>query len=278
MITILVALILRFWLHRVIDRFTLPGRGGRRRFLGKLRDQLSDRLPGEALLESAGLPAQRRAQRMAALGSVLKSTTSFALFVLAALLVLGSLDVNLAPFIAGTSIVGVAIAFGAQNLVKDFLAGMFLLFEDQYGVGDVVDLQQASGTVEAVGWRTTRLRDENGAIWHVRNGEVVRVGNLSQGHARMVVDVPIAPDADLDAASARILAAARKLRADPAWAGAFLGEPELVGVEQLTPTATMLRVVARVRPLRQAPAARELRRRILESQELPQPPPRPPRG
>src|SRR5262249_62355031 len=129
-----------------------------------------------SILESTGLMSERRNQRAATIGSVLKSAVSFTVFVIALLLILSDLGVNLAPFIAGTSIVGVALGFGAQNIVKDFLSGMFMMLEDQYGVGDTIDFQLASGVVEAVGLRTTRLRDVNGTVWYVRNGEVLRVG------------------------------------------------------------------------------------------------------
>ena len=107
------------------------------------------------------------------------------------MLVLGELGVNLAPLLASAGIAGIALGFGAQNLVKDFIAGLFMLLEDQYGVGDVVDLGEASGTVEAVGLRITTIRDGRGVLWYIRNGEIVRVGNKSQGWALVVVDVPV---------------------------------------------------------------------------------------
>jgi small conductance mechanosensitive channel len=158
--------------------------------------------------------------------------------------------------------VGVALGFGAQNVVKDFLSGMFMMLEDQYGVGDVIDFEKATGTVEAVGLRTTRLRDVNGTVWYVRNGEVIRVGNKSQGFAQVVLDVPIDATADVERASRAILEVSTALRAEPDWAPVFLGEPELLGVERMSREETVLRLVARVRPLEQWRVARELRRRI----------------
>ena len=193
---------------------------------------------------------------------MLKSATSATIFVIAFLLVLSELRINLAPFIAGTSIVGVALGFGAQNIVKDFLSGMFMLMEDQYGVGDVIDFEKASGTVEAVGLRTTRLRDVNGTVWYVRNGEVVRVGNKSQGFATVVLDIPIDAWADVDAAGDAMLDVARRWRAEEDWKPVFISEPEVQGVESLTRDETVIRLVARVRPLEQWRTARELRRRI----------------
>src|SRR6185312_10004360 len=142
--------------------------------------------------------AARRSQRAAAIGSVLRSFSSFVILGVAVVLILGELGVNLAPIIASAGVIGVALAFGAQNLVKDFIAGIGIILEDQYGVGDVVDLGEASGTVEAVGLRITRLRDSHGVVWYVRNGEVLRVGNKSQGFAQVVIDMPVAHDTDLE--------------------------------------------------------------------------------
>jgi small conductance mechanosensitive channel len=203
-------------------------------------------------------------QRAATIGSVLKSGVSFTILVIAFLVILSELRVILAPFIAGTSIVGVALGFGAQNVVKDFLSGMFMMLEDQYGVGDVIDFEKAVGTVEAVGLRTTRLRDVNGTVWYVRNGEVMRVGNKSQGFAQVVLDIPVDVGADVEQASAAMLDVARRMRREQDWAHAFLGEPELQGVESMNRVETVIRLVARVRPLEQWRVARELRRRIRE--------------
>jgi small conductance mechanosensitive channel len=262
-VIVLVALVIRAVLRRMIDRAVRPNGGRTPRLLRPFRE----RLEGSAFLESTGLVSERRAQRAATLGSVLKSATSITIFVIAFLLVLSELSIDLAPFIAGTSIVGVALGFGAQNIVKDFLAGMFMLLEDQYGVGDVIDFEKATGTVEAVGLRSTRLRDVNGTVWYVRNGEVVRVGNKSQGFAQVVLDIPIDAWADVDRASAAIAAVAGEMAADPEWAPIFLATPEVQGVESMTRDETVIRMVAKVRPLEQWRTARELRRRIRDRLE-----------
>jgi small conductance mechanosensitive channel len=259
-VIIVVALVIRAVLRRMIDRAVRPVRGETPRILRPFKE----RLENIAFLESSGLMSQRRTQRAATLGSVLKSAASALVFVIASLLVLSELQVDLAPFIAGTSIVGVALGFGAQSIVKDFLAGMFMLLEDQYGVGDVIDFEKATGTVEAVGLRSTRLRDVNGTVWYVRNGEVVRVGNKSQGFAQVVLDIPIAAADDVDAASEAMRTVAREMAEDPAWATLFLSVPDVQGVEALTREETVIRVVAKVRPLEQWRIARELRRRIRE--------------
>jgi small-conductance mechanosensitive channel len=264
LLIIIVALLLRAILHRFINRMTRPVHGGS---LPRLLRPLREKVDTTALLESAGLLSERRTQRAATVASVLRSFVSFTIFVLAALMILGELDVNLLPLVAGTSIVGVALGFGAQNIVKDFLAGMFMMLEDQYGVGDVIDFEQATGTVEAVGLRTTRLRDINGTVWYVRNGEVVRVGNKSQGYAQVVLDVPIAASVDIDAASAALREVADEMHAEDEWASVFIGEPDVQGVESITRYETVLRLVVRVRPLEQWRTARELRRRIRDRLE-----------
>jgi small-conductance mechanosensitive channel len=263
-IIIIVALLLRAVLHRMINRATRPVHIGE---VPRILRPFKERAEHSGLIESTGLLSERRAQRAATIGSILKSATSFTILVIAFLLVLSELGIDLAPFIAGTSIVGVALGFGAQNIVKDFLSGMFMMLEDQYGVGDVIDFEQATGTVEAVGLRTTRLRDVNGTVWYVRNGEVVRVGNKSQGFAQVVLDVPIAADASIDTASAAMLAVARELQGEQAWSAVFLDDPEMQGVEQMTREETVIRLVVRVRPGEQWRTARELRRRIRDRLE-----------
>jgi moderate conductance mechanosensitive channel len=260
-ITIVVCLVLRVVLHRMINRAVKPVRVGE---VPRILRPFKERVQNSAFLESTGLMSERRNQRAATIGSVLRSAVSFTIFVIATLLVLDDLGVSLAPFIAGTSIVGVALGFGAQNIVKDFLSGIFMMLEDQYGVGDTIDFEKANGIVEAVGLRTTRLRDVNGTVWYVRNGEVVRVGNKSQGFARVVLDVPIDARADVAKASHAILNEAEHMRAEQDWSAVFLGDPELQGVESMTREETVIRLVARTRPGEQFRIARELRRRIRE--------------
>ncbi len=258
---IVVAFVVRWLLHRFINRLTRPVATGQ---LPRILAPLRDRVENSGLLDNTRTAWERRTQRADAIGSVLKSIVSVSVFVVALLLILGELGINLAPFIAGTSIIGVALGFGAQSVVKDFLSGMFMILEDQYGVGDVIDFEEATGTVEAVGLRTTRLRDVNGTVWYVRNGEVVRVGNKSQGYAQVVLDVPMAASTDIEDASEALRSVAMQMYAEEDWAGVFLSEPEVQGVEAMTRDETVIRLVARVRPLEQWRTARELRRRIRE--------------
>ena len=161
-------------------------------------------------------------------------------------MVLAEFGVNLGPILASAGIVGVAVGFGAQNLVRDFLSGMFMLLEDQYGVGDIVDVGEASGVVEAVGLRITTLRDVNGTVWYVRNGEILRVGNKSQGYAVAVVDVPLAHSADIQEAVALAAATATERVAGEDVADAVLEPPTVLGVERVGPEGVTLRLTVRV--------------------------------
>jgi moderate conductance mechanosensitive channel len=220
--------------------------------------------------------SERRGLRARTMGSLLKSITTGVIFAILLLTVLDEVGVSVAPLLAGAGIVGVAIGFGAQSLVKDFLSGIFMIFEDQYGVGDVVDLGEASGTIEAVGLRVTRLRDVNGTVWYVRNGEILRVGNMSQNWARTVLDIGVAYSADLDQVRRVLQEVAHDLWEDEAFKGLIIEEPEVWGVESLSPDAVTVRVTLKTAPMEQWKVAREMRERIkdrfdLEGIEIPFP-------
>src|SRR4051794_21910827 len=208
--------------------------------------------------------AARRTQRAEAIGSVLRSFSSIVVLGIAVVLVLGELGVNLAPIIASAGVIGVALGFGAQNLVKDFIAGIGIILEDQYGVGDVVDLGEASGTVEAVGLRITRLRDVNGVVWYARNGEILRVGNKSQGYAQVVIDMPVAHDTDLERCRTVMQEVADAMYAEEEWAGVLLSEPESLGVEMITTEGVVMRLQVRTTNADQWRVGRELRLRLKE--------------
>jgi len=172
--------------------------------------------------------------------------------------VLAEFGVDLAPILASAGIIGVAVGFGAQNLVKDFLSGMFMLLEDQYGVGDIVDVGQASGTVETVGLRITTLRDGNGTLWYVRNGEILRVGNKSQGFAVAVVDVPLAHGTDVAETTMTASRVAQERVEQPDIADDVLEEVQTLGIESVTSEKLTLRLTVRVQPGRQFAVQRAL--------------------
>ena len=262
LLIILAALVLRYVAHRVIRRITRgAGEGKQAGLLSPLRE----RMPA-SFQDVTGLRSERRWQRAEALGSVLRSVVSVSIFSVAVMLVLGELGVQLAPLIASAGIVGVALGFGAQNLVKDFIAGLFMLLEDQYGVGDLVDVGEASGTVEAVGLRITTVRDVRGVLWYIRNGEIVRVGNRSQGWALVVIDVPVG-FAGVEEATAVLRAAAAGLAEDPDFATDLLEPPEVLGVEQITVDGAVLRTTAKTPSAAQWRVARDLRRRLTDALE-----------
>ncbi|MDF2826496.1 MAG: mechanosensitive ion channel protein MscS [Mycobacterium sp.] len=262
-----VALIIRLVLQRMIDRAT-TGRthknsgdpADKRLRTPPLVRKLRDRVPATATSEQVLLRRQQRAQTI---GSVMKSTVSIVLLVWVVLAVLNVLGVNIAPFIASAGVVGLAIGFGAQNLVRDFVTGVFMLLEDQYGVGDTVDLGDAVGEVESVGLRVTTVRDIDGTLWYVRNGEIARVGNMSQEYAVARIEVPVALTADLDRAQSVAVEAAEAAVAEPAVAAKVLGEPQMLGVQELSPDLVTLRMTVKVRPNAQWSVQRKLRRAIL---------------
>jgi small conductance mechanosensitive channel len=244
LIIVVVAVVLRYALHRAIRRLTDGARTGRvPRLLRPLRDRAA-----ASLREAAPQIVERRTQRAQTIGSVLRSFTTLLVYGVAFVLILGEFGVNLAPIIASAGVVGVAIGFGAQNLVRDFLSGIFMMLEDQYGVGDVVDLGEASGTVEAVGLRVTTLRDIAGTVWYVRNGEVLRVGNSSQGYSVAVVDIPVGHSADVDATSDLAREAAAEECAEATIAGKVLAPPDMLGVQSVTAEGILLRLTVRTRP------------------------------
>lgn len=204
----------------------------------------------------------RRAQRAQSLGSLAKSTASGVVYGVVFVMVLSTVGINIAPILASAGVLGLAIGFGAQSLVADFFAGVSMMVEDQYGVGDIVDLGEAVGTVEAVGLRVTRVRDVEGTVWYVRNGQIERVGNQSQNWARTVLDVTVGYQQSLSRVRDLLREVARGMWQDEQFRGVILEEPEVWGVQALTPEAITLRVVIKTAPSQQWAVAREMRARV----------------
>jgi small-conductance mechanosensitive channel len=241
---LLLGLVLRWLLHRVIDRVISRAETGV--------------LPDRVNLATS----TRRVQRAQTMGSLLKSIITGVLVAVFGTMILSELGVNIAPIIASAGIIGIALGFGAQSLVKDFLSGIFMIFEDQFGVGDVVDIGPASGTVEAVTLRITRLRDLNGTVWYVPNGEIMRVGNMSQNWARAVIDVSVGYGEDLTRVRRVLTEIAHEMWEDEEFRGVVIEEPEVTGVEMLAADSVHLRVMLKTLPLEQWAVAREMRQRI----------------
>ena len=255
LVLVLLALGIRWFLHRVIDRLV-------RRAAEGLPSPVLRRRRERAAQQRPSLVAGRRVQRAETMGSLLKSIASIVIFAIFGITAIAELGYPVGPLLASAGVVGVALGFGAQSLVKDFLSGIFMIFEDQYGVGDSVDLGEAGGTVEAVGLRVTRLRDVEGTVWYVRNGEILRVGNQSQNWARTVLDIPVALDQDLVRVQTVLKEVAHDLWEDDDFKHQIIEEPEVWGVQDLTPNWITVRVVLKTAPLEQWAVAREMRQRI----------------
>ncbi|MFJ4774990.1 mechanosensitive ion channel family protein [Streptomyces sp. NPDC088762] len=209
--------------------------------------------------------AERRRQRSEAIGSVLRSVASFLILGTAALMVLAALKIDLAPLLASAGVAGVAIGFGARNLVTDFLSGVFMIMEDQYGVGDKIDAGVASGEVIEVGLRVTKLRGDNGEIWYVRNGEIKRIGNLSQGWATAGVAVQVKPSEDLARIREVVQKVADTLAKETPWDERLWGPVEVLGLDEVLLASMTVKVSAKTMPGQQFAVERELRWRIKEA-------------
>jgi small conductance mechanosensitive channel len=217
------------------------------------------------------LVAERRQQRAATMTSVLRSIATGVIYAIALLMALSELTFNIGPLIASAGIIGLAVGFGSQAVIKDFLSGVFMVLEDQYGVGDEVDLGEAVGVVEAVGLRATRLRDINGTVWYVRNGEIKRVGNKSQGWARAVIDVDIAYGEDIPRVRELLEDAGRQLTEQPTIGDLILEPPAVWGVQALSADSVVMRVVIKTNPGSQfkvARAAREVIKQTMDEHQV----------
>lgn len=254
---LIVALVLRFVVSKVIRGFVKGLAAAAEAGVSSGKNGVAREVAGEDVLH-----AQRRANRAATLGQLMRNVASVVILSIAFLMILAEWGFNLAPLIAGAGILGVALGFGAQALVSDFLSGVFMLLEDQYGVGDIIDIDGTSGTVEDVQLRVTRLRSVDGVVWWVRNGEVTRVGNMSQNWSRALLDVGVAYDSDVARVRELLGEEAHRMFADEEWGTLLLEEPEVWGVEDLGNDAVVVRMVLKTLPGEQWAVARELRERI----------------
>jgi small-conductance mechanosensitive channel len=254
LVIVAVTLVLRWLLHFVLRSIVNRIVNG-----VKKREGAEDT---QALLVSP-LAAVRLVQRTRTLGSVLGNIVNIILFIVALLLVVNQIDATiLGSFALLTAALGAGLGFGAQNIVKDVLNGLFMVVEDQLGVGDVVDLGPATGIVESVGIRVTQVRDVNGTLWFVRNGEILRVGNMSQGWARVIVDLSVPYEVDVDAVQDRILATAQDLAQNSKWRSRIVEKPEIWGLESITTDALVIRLAMKTRSASKDDVARELRLRL----------------
>jgi small conductance mechanosensitive channel len=256
---VLVALIARWLAHRAIRRVIRAGGNGEPPLV--LRP-LKEKAPA-VFAEAAKLRSERRRQRAETIGSLLRNVASITIFTIAAMLVLAELQIDLAPLLASAGIAGLALGFGAQYVVRDVISGVFMITEDQYGVGDTVDLGEATGTVEAVGLRVTTVRDVRGVVWYVRNGEVLRVGNHSQGWNQVVIDVPIGFGTSVDEAMTVIRDAATAAADEPDIRDKVTEPPEVLGVEDVGLDGPLVRLVVKTAADAAPGVGRLIRRRIV---------------
>jgi small conductance mechanosensitive channel len=257
-VTVVAGLAARWLVHRLIARLLRSG-------AVKTSPRPDDAVPRRkvmVLAHATGVMRERQRQRLTTLGTLLRSIATVVIFVVTLLTVLQEVGLPLAPLLTSAGVGGVAIAFGAQSLVKDFISGIFMIAEDQYGVGDIVDTGEVIGEVEDVTLRITRVRDFSGVIWYVRNGEIIRVGNRSQGWSTALVDVPVPYDEDLDKVLPLIREVAQAMNDDETWSRRLLDEPEVVGVESMTGGVVTVRIVARCAANENVPVSRELRERV----------------
>ena len=259
LLTVVLAAVARWLLHRLIRRVvTSVTSRSPQRFAESGR-------AGRVLASATGLASERHQQRVATMGSLLRSIVTFVVVTLAVLTIMAILGIPLGPLLASAGVAGVALGFGAQSLVKDFLAGIFMILEDQYGVGDVVDTGEAIGTVEEVTLRITRLRDANGVTWYVRNGEIIRIGNRSQGYSTAIVDMPVSYAENVERVVAVLGEVAASMGADPEWADRLVEPPTVLGVESITGATMVIRTIAQCAPGEHLAVQRELRERLKEA-------------
>ena len=258
-LVLIIAYFLNRLLRRMVKRFVrnLQSDDGASRF-GALRA----RAP---LADTTPMDIGRATMRAETIAGVLRSVGAAAIWGVAAVMILGEFAINLGPLIAGAGIVGVALGFGAQKLVQDFLSGIFMLIEDQYGLGDIVDAGEAIGVIEGITLRTTRLRDINGTVWHIPNGSITRIGNMSQQWARALIDVGVAYNTDIPNAIEVIQEVAVELSEEDGWRELILEPPEVWGVQALADSEVTIRLVVKTRPGQQWKVEREIRKRIKAS-------------
>ncbi|GAB2751927.1 mechanosensitive ion channel [Salinifilum aidingensis] len=258
-IIVVLALVLRAVAGRVIDQAT-------KRMISS-QERLSAakaKLKNGPVVQNGGESsrAERQRQRAATMASVLRSVASFLIFGIAFVTILGQLGISIGPILASAGVLGLAIGFGAQSLVQDFLAGMFMMVEDQYGVGDVIDAGDAVGTVEVVSLRVTKIRDLNGGLWYVRNGEIQRVCNMNQDWANAVVELPLDYSVDTDFAKQVIQGSIDTFAADPEVQPKVLERPDISGIVGIGNGAVTVRVLVKTQPGQQWELGRRLRAQL----------------
>ena len=256
-VVLLFALVLRIVLRRAI-RLSVSASiaaGDRHRSSTSRADRLLGRITGTT--------DERHFARVKTMGSVLTNAVDIIVVLVVLLTVMRVLAIPLEPVLAASGIGGIALAFGAQSLIKDYISGMLMIFEDQFGVGDLIDTGEVKGTVEEVGLRVTRLRDAGGQIWYVRNGEILRLGNVSQGYAATGVDVEVMLDEDPARVGEVLGVAVAGMESEPEWEHVLLAPPKVLGVQGMGDETMTFRVALKAENGREGALLREVRMRCL---------------
>jgi small conductance mechanosensitive channel len=257
LLVLVLGFVARWLLHRLIGRVVAT-------MTSRTATRLATNVAAGRVLGTAatGVAHERHRQRVQTMGSLLRSISTFVVGVITLLTVMALVGLPLGPLLASAGVGGVAIGFGAQSLVKDFLSGIFMIFEDQYGVGDVIDTGEAIGTVEEVTLRVTRLRDADGITWYVRNGEIIRIGNRSQGYSAAWVDMPVSYREDIEKVLGVVRDVSEAFGADSEWSAKLIEPPTVLGVDSITGQTVTVRVLAKCLPGENFGVQRELRARI----------------
>lgn len=213
------------------------------------------------LARASGISRERHRQRIETLGSLLRNVVDVVLTVVVVLTVLAIFGVPMAPLVASAGIGGVALGFGAQSLVKDYLSGIFMLTEDQFGVGDLIRVGDLTGTVQEVTLRVTKLRDATGTVWYVRNGEVLTLGNVSQGYSTATIDIPVAIDEDPERVQDILRTAVGRMNEEPEYADQLLEPPSVLGVGSMEGGTMTVQVLIKTGPNQQWGPMRAVRGR-----------------
>lgn len=262
---IVIIAIVAWLVQRLIRRFIKRVVVGLQGDIAQRRLSNIRRRTPRALLNTGKHATVRRAQRAETIGSLLRSISAVIITVIAAFAIIKQFDAAASavrPLITSATVLTAVIGFGAQNIVRDFLAGVFIVVEDQYGVGDVIDVGRASGTVEFVSLRITSMRDADGRLWHVPNGEIKSVGNLSQQWSRALLEFRLDLDTDIPTAIRLMKRTADEMWQDTAYSGIIIEEPEIWGPEKVDAGGILIKVAVKTRPLEQWQVSRTLRSRL----------------
>lgn len=258
LVTVVLAVVARWLAHRAITKAVAAS-------IARSEASREKRDHKRALGKPSLVASERYRQRTLTMGSLLRSIATIVIATVSMLTVLALLGIPLAPLLASAGVGGVALGFGAQALVRDYLSGIFMILEDQYGVGDFIDTGEAVGTVEEVTLRVTRLRDLDGVVWYVRNGEIIRIGNRSQGWSTVMVDLPFSYQEDVDRVIGIITDAVSRMKDDGHWSEVLRETPSVLGVETITAGTVTVRVFATCTPNENWGIQREIRRRVKEA-------------